>query len=456
MPLRHTEQNFTLDPSTTSALKRADRERLVEIMEDEDADPGSSKFFIYDRYTNPTVAQTERKLAEIFPAHGEPPIWTVLTSSGMAAIDCVLSLLCPLRERETQSSRQGSQPSVSNHVWRPAWPENKSWLLYPSELYGGTLKYIRDVLQRRHGDGCVKKFCIPPEELFSSPDLTDKFIEAINETKPAVVFFEPVTNPTLRVFNVPRVIEVAKSVSAYVVVDNTFTPLAVSPLKLGADLVVHSVTKALGGHGTITAGLVYGPLPATKELGARCPHTSPSKICPDPSPRPLDAAMRDWRKTTGCILSARDAFELAMQLETLELRIRAANSNARELAHLLADAAKTNHILSVSYPGLNPDHAEVKDTFKESTFGYGSIVTIDLGKTEEDNFVRLRRFVDALDRQGVECRLTLGDAQTTVLPIAEVFGKPRFENYPESLRISVGIEPWVQLKEAFTYALKQL
>jgi hypothetical protein len=93
------EENFTLDPSTTSALNHDDRDNLTKIMECEDADPGSSGRFIYGRYSNPTVARTERKLADIFHALGESRAWVALASSGMAAIDCVLSLLCPLRGR---------------------------------------------------------------------------------------------------------------------------------------------------------------------------------------------------------------------------------------------------------------------------------------------------------------------------------------------------------------------
>jgi len=404
-------------------------------MECEDADPGSSGRFIYGRYSNPTVARTEQKLSEIFHALGELRAWATLTSSGMAAIDCVLSLLCPLRGHV-------ANPSISG----PLWPQDRPWLLHPSELYGGTLKYIRDVLKRQHGEVSVKEFSIKPDQVFSFPKLTDEFIAAIKDVKPAVVFFEPVTNPTLCVFDVRRVIEAAHSVSAAVVVDNTFTPFVICPLQLGADLVVHSVTKALSGHGTITAGLVCGRVPPTLDLADRCPPTSKS------APRSLDAAVRDWRKTIGCVLSPRDAFELTAQLETLELRIRAANANAQELSDLLSAPADRKIVSNVCYPGRtdHPNRDAVTNTFTDSV-GHGSVVTIDLG-TER----ALRQFMNALDVNGIECRLTLGDSRTTVLPIAEVFGRERFAGYHGSLRISVGIEPFAELEKAFKHSLSRL
>ena len=101
-----------------------------------------------------------------------------------------------------------------------------------------------------------------------------------------------------------------------------------------------SVTKSLSGHGNITAGTVWGRgNPVASEY-------------PRIKPRTLESAVRDWRKTIGCVLSPRDAFELATELETLEVRIRTANSDAHQLAYFLSDCNKITH---VRHPGLK-DH----------------------------------------------------------------------------------------------------
>jgi len=106
--------------------------------------------------------------------------------------------------------------------------------LYPSELYGGTLKYIDDVLIKYRGIP-VKKVLIKDGDVLSAPKLTDEFVAQM-KALPAVVLFEPVTNPTLYVFDAKRIIEEANRISAVVIVDNTFTPLVIRPLDWGLTL----------------------------------------------------------------------------------------------------------------------------------------------------------------------------------------------------------------------------
>lgn len=422
MPPKSIKSNTTLDPSTTGAFDSDERKRVKDIMINESDDPGESGTFVYSRYGNPTVAAAETKVSEVALSFAKSAAWVVLTASGMAAIDCALSIL--------------QTPG------RP--PDGRPWLLCPGELYGGTLKYIQDVLIGRRGIP-VEKVKIQGGDVLSAPGITDEFIEQIKNRRPSVVFFEPVTNPTLCVFDVRRIIQAARDISATVVVDNTFTPMVIRPLELGegAHLVVHSVTKSLSGHGNITAGIVCGRTPPVDEFAPI-----------GRSPRKLKAAVRDWRKTVGCILSPRDAFELLAEMETLELRLRTANSNALELARFLSAHVNQDKVACVRYPGLedHPNRDAITANF-ERDFGYGSMVTIDL-RTEE----AVLTFMDAIEPYGIECRLTLGDVATTVVPIKNVFGigSDRFDKYPGLLRISVGIERCTYLKDTFGAVLSKI
>ena len=221
-------RNRILDPSTTIPFDGNSRRRLARVIQTEARSPGSSGEFVYTRYGNPTVTETERAIAGM-----EHPdrAFAALTASGMAAIGVALSAF------ETPDAGRG----------RP-------WL-FPSELYGGTLHFVTEILRGSRGVPAAffNVDAVPAERL------TEHFVAKIREIRPPVVFIEPISNPRLLVLDIAAVAEATRLVGSILIVDNTFaTPLLVKPLMLGAHLVVHSATKYLAGHGNIMAGLVCG------------------------------------------------------------------------------------------------------------------------------------------------------------------------------------------------------
>jgi cystathionine beta-lyase/cystathionine gamma-synthase len=156
----------------------------------------------------------------------------------------------------------------------------------------------------------------------------------------------------------------------------------------------------------------------------------------------------------GCILSPRDAFDLSSQLKTFHIRAGAANDNAARLAEFLNAAIQGKALPggktpSVIYPGL-PSHPNHELAQVLMAGGFGAIVTIDLCSE-----AAATEFIDSIESNGIACRLTLGDMETTVLPVGTVFFD-RFEDCPGMLRVSVGIEPFKDLEATFGEALSKI
>ena len=257
-------------------------------------EPLGSALYSYARRENPTVADCERAFAEI-----EMAKWCILAPSGMAAINIALSIF--------------NDPA-----------DRRPWL-FPADAYTGTLQYATDVLQNQRGVNV--KFAGP-----AGPNSTkSNLISAIEDEAPALVFIEPVSNPLLDIIDIPAVAEAARRQGAVVVVDNTFaTPYLFHPLDVGADLVVHSVTKYLAGHNNILAGAICGNDPDSH------------------------ARLLMHRNTIGSVLSPDDAGRLKTQLQTFSLRLAQQNATAMKIAEYLE-----NHpaIAKVRFPGL-PSHPD--------------------------------------------------------------------------------------------------
>lgn len=367
-------------------------EDAAEAFHREEAEPLGADSYIYTRYGNPTVTATEEALAKL-----ERSNWALLTASGMAAIDVALSIC---------------QTTTTDGPW-----------LFFSELYGGTLGYIQKVLKERRG---VKVEWIekePGTESFSLKTLEKKL-----ELGPALLFFEPVTNPLLISVDGKEVLRMAIERKVTTIVDNTFaTPHLWRPLEDGADIVVHSATKYLSGHGNLTAGVVAGN-----------------------SPRLRNAA-REYRKLTGNILSPDDAYRLGTQLKTFDLRFAKQSENAYKLA---CESPLRNHpaVKGVRYPGLTSPgyetHAEACKTFFKGK-GFGAMITLDLGTREACDY-----FVEAVSEH-IGYVPTLGDAETILLHVETVFGKDRYPNRG-LLRLSVGFEPYEELESTILRALDNI
>lgn len=195
-----------------------------------------------------------------------------------------------------------------------------------------------------------------------------------------LVFFETPTNPALELFDIQAIADLAHARGARVAVDNTFaSPVNQRPLELGADFVIHSATKYLGGHSDLTAGVLAG----SKEL-----------LLP----------VWNWRKNLGSTIAAETAALLSRSLRTLVVRVRQQNATAQAVAEAMA---RHPNIVRVYYPGLPdfPGHALAK----AQMHGFGGMLSIDVAGTGADATRvadRLRLFALAPSLGGAESLVT--------------------------------------------------
>jgi cystathionine beta-lyase/cystathionine gamma-synthase len=244
---------------------------------------GKSSAYMYSRYANPTTTVAEQKIAALEGAET-----CVVTASGMAAEMAIFVALC----------------------------ESGDEIVSMLDLYGGTTKVFQTVFPRFG----IRTRLVPFHELSN--------IENCFSGHTRMLFLETPTNPTLRCADIRALAEIAHRHNAVVVVDSTFaTPILQKPLELGADIVIHSATKYLGGHNDLTAGAVAGP------------H------------RWLDQ-IRETVKYTGGCLDPFGSYLLIRGLKTLDIRVERACANARAIAEALRRHPKVGRVL---YPGL-PDH----------------------------------------------------------------------------------------------------
>lgn len=328
---------------------------------------GKAEGHIYGRNTNPTVAVFEEKVRLL--EGGEA---ATSASTGMAAISNTLHALLAPGKR----------------------------VVSVKDTYGGTSKVFSDFLP---GYGVDVTLC----------DTTD-FDEIESEIARGcdILYLESPTNPTLKVIDLERLTRAGHEHGAIVVVDNTFaTPINQNPLALGADLVVHSATKFLGGHADALGGVVVGDA----DLIERIHH---------------------YREINGATLHPMAAYLLLRGMKTLELRIERQNVNAQEIAEFLVDHPK---VWSVNYPGL-PSHPQ-HDIARRQMRGFGGMLSFSLG----DDLDMVRKFLPHLEL--AHAAANLGSVETIVGPPAttshvEVPADERAAlGIPEGLiRYSTGIE----------------
>jgi len=347
------------------------------------------ELYIYSRYRNPTVVAAEEEIMKL-----EGTAWALLTQSGMSAIDTALSIF-----------QKGEKSSP--------------WLFF-SEIYGGTISFAESVLKNRRGLD-IHSF----NPLMGRYNLAS-FESLMKKLKPEIVYIETISNPMLIVPDAARIIEIVKKYGAVVIVDNTFaTPYLWKPVKDGADIVVHSATKYLSGHGNLTAGVLCG----------NDPH--------------LFKAAIEYRKLVGHMLSPDDAYRLHTQMQTFDLRYRQQCSNASRIADLLL---KSERISKVWYPGLkkHPSHNEAAALFRDK--GFGGMVTFDFaGKSKAEKGKKRDSFIKAVS-DNIRLIPTLGDPRTILIPVESVWGA----KYPEPgmIRLSAGFEVYEELEITIKDALK--
>lgn len=345
-----------------------------------DVGTGRRPGHIYSRNTNPTVAVFEEKMAVLEEAEAATSFAT-----GMAAISNVFfALLAP--GKRVVSIR---------------------------DTYGGTSRLFLEFLP---------KFGIDVT-LVETAD--QDALEAAIRSGCDMVYLETPTNPTLKVLDLDRMIRAGHDAGATVVVDNTFaTPINQNPLQLGADLVVHSATKFLGGHSDVMGGVVCG----RRDL--------------------VDTVFR-FREINGATLAPASAHMLLRGIKTLELRVLRQNDNALALSRYLAEHPSVEQVF---YPGLetDPGHEIAENQMR----GFGGVFSFSLSGDMED----VARFVNHL--QLAHRAASLGSVGTLIGPPAvtshvELTPEDRAAlGIPETLiRCAVGIENIGDLQADFEQAL---
>ncbi|MFP4456625.1 MAG: trans-sulfuration enzyme family protein [Clostridia bacterium] len=337
--------------------------------------------FIYSRYSNPNRDALGKTLAGISEAEA-----AVTTASGMGAIaSAILALV-------SENSK-----IVASH-----------------EVYGGTFTLLsKDLIEL----GIEVEFV----------DMTDiKKVENSLDEKTSIIYLETITNPTMKVADQKKIINLAHKNGIKVIVDNTFaSPYVFKPLSYGADVVVHSLTKYINGHSDVTAGVVLG----SKEF---C-ETVNEKV-----------------KSFGASLGPFDAWLTMRGLKTLELRMERICKNALEVAKYL-ETKKS--VKLVNYPGLksHPQNIISKDQFKN---GFGGMLSFEL----DGGLGRAEKFIQDLEM--IEYVPSLAGVATTLLHPVSTSHRPMPKEKRLALgitdgliRLSIGIEPVEAIIEDLEKAL---
>jgi methionine-gamma-lyase len=337
--------------------------------------------YVYSRYGNPTVHSVEERLASLEGAEE-----AILCASGMAAI--TVALLSQLRSGDHCISEES--------------------------IYGGTL-------------GLFGLFPNLGIEVTLVDTLDRARLESSLRPNTRVLYLETPANPLLKVLPLGELAAWAHSQGLLSVVDSTFaTPYLQRPLEMGIDLVVHSATKFLGGHGDLTAGLVAG----RREL--------------------LGPMRTSWHRLFGPVLSPFEAFLLGRGLETLPLRLERSSQSALGIAHFLQQSSQ---VARVFYPGL-PSHPQYAIACRQMDHGFGGMVAFEM-KNGYPAAVSLQDGLCLIQRVA-----SLGDARTLIMHPAS--SSHRLLSSQERaargigeglLRLSVGLEDPQDLIEDLSQAM---
>ncbi len=344
---------------------------------------GKEDGHIYSRNTNPTVAVFEEKMRQLEGAEAATSF-----STGMAAISNMLYALLSPGDR----------------------------VVSIKDTYGGTNAIFTDFLPRLNID----------VELCTTTD--HEAIEAEIAKGCTVLYLETPTNPTLKVVDIERLARAGHSVGATVIVDNTFsTPINTNPLALGADLVVHSATKYIGGHADALGGILCGSEELVHKAFA-------------------------YREINGATLHPMSAYLMIRGLKTLALRVERQSENAMKIARFLKAHPKVEDVF---YPGLETH--ENHEIAKKQMRAFGGMMSFFL----KGDFDTVRNFLPRLQYAHIAANLG---------PVETVAGPPRTTSHvevteeqraamgiPETLiRYSVGIEDVDDLIADLEQALEEI
>ncbi|HMO15182.1 MAG TPA: aminotransferase class I/II-fold pyridoxal phosphate-dependent enzyme [Pirellulaceae bacterium] len=392
----HGGVNLSIEASTTFTVLAADE--MPKIFRGERgpfsmrAGTATGGCYLYGRNFNPTVYTFGRMLAAM-----EGTEAGYATASGMGAIASVLTQLCD----------QGDKIVASRTI------------------YGGTFALLKDYFPLK--TGVLTEFV----------SITDHAAvrHALQRTNAKVLYTETIANPTMEVADIGGLAEIAHSHGAVLVVDNTFAPMLVSPAQLGADIVIHSVTKFISGASDVIAGAICGSEEFIYSLMDL--HNGSLMLL-------------------GPTMDPKIAHELTLRLPHLGLRMREHSARAMDLATRLRACGAT-----VMYPGL-PDHPQHKLLSKmlNEGFGYGGLLTVDLGTIDRAN-----RFMERLQNQHSFgfMAVSLGYFETLMSCSGSSTSSELTEDEqrvagisPGLVRISVGLtgsieQRWEQLSDTLAY-----
>jgi cystathionine beta-lyase/cystathionine gamma-synthase len=350
--------------------------------------PGVHKGFDYSRSNNPT-----RKAAEDLIATLEEGDAGFVFASGLAAIDAVLKLL-----------KSGDE------------------IVACDDIYGGSFRIFTHIYE---------KFGVKVTYV-DTTDVTNVINAVTDKTK--FVWIETPTNPTLKISDIRAISAIAQTVNALLVVDNTFaSPILQQPITLGADIVIHSATKYLGGHSDIIAGAVVS---RTKELSEK---------------------LKFIQNSSGAVLGPFDSWLLIRGIETLSLRVNKHAQNAEKVAAFLNNQPAID---TLYYPGLkNHTNHEIA---KKQQSGFGSVISFSL---KEDTIGAAEAFVTSTHL--FKLAESLGGIKSLICHPAQMTHKSipaeirQASGVQDSLiRLSVGLEDAddliADLKQAFAKVQHQL
>ena len=319
--------------------------------------------FLYSRHWNPS----SKYLADAMAAmEGTESAW--ITASGMAAITCALLQLC----------RSGDH------------------LITSVTTYGGTYAFLKNWLPRFNID-------------VTFVDITNlQSIEEAIQPNTKLIYTESVTNPLLQVSDIPKLSEIAHKHQIKLMVDNTFTPMVISPFQLGADFVVYSMTKFVNGKNDCVAGAICGSKAFIEDLSNVNDGTA---------------------MLLGPVLDPLRSSSILKNLNTLHIRMQQHSKNALYLSKALQQSG-----YSVKYPGLSthPQH-QLHKAIMNTDFGFGGILSIDLKESD-----KAYEFMQKMQERGIGyLAVSLGYFKT----LFSCSGKSTSSEVPENIQKSIGLSP---------------
>ncbi len=329
---------------------------------------GKHKGYEYSRTLNPTRHALEKNIAAI-----ENGKYAACFGSGLAAIDCLIKMLNPGDE-----------------------------VISTNDLYGGSYRLFKTIFEK-YGI----KF-----HFVSMSDTTEIETKITPNTK--LIWVETPTNPMMNIIDIRAVANIAKDYNILLAVDNTFaTPYLQNPLDLGADVVMHSATKYLGGHSDVVIGAL---------------------VCNNDD---IAKEMYRIQNSSGAICGPQDAFLVLRGIKTLHLRMQRHCENAEKIAHFLKEQPKVD---KVYWPGFenHPNH----DVAKSQMRGYGGMISFSLKGNKLENALnvvkKVKIFALAESLGGVE---SLVGHPATMTHAAIPKEKREKSGVIDSLiRLSVGVE----------------